>query len=146
MFHYSTKPCSGCQRLGTMLRKALTRCRPGLRVQKRPLLAQSGPKRDRLCLSAFGAKRTSAAALSRSSRPLLTRSGHERATFAAMHGRDLYTPMLLTDIASSHGQARSCTTASGGGHSCPHRARTPGASRLRHHVGTSGLSPAMGKG
>ena len=76
MFHYPTKPCSGCQRLGTMLRKALTRCRPGLRVQKSPLLAQSGPKRDRLCLSAFGAKRTSAAALSRSSQPLLTRSGY----------------------------------------------------------------------
>src|SRR5262245_61386726 len=50
MFHYSTKPCSGCQRLGTMLREALTRCRPGLRVQKSPLLARSGPKRDRLCL------------------------------------------------------------------------------------------------
>src|SRR5262245_42936549 len=24
VFHYSTKPCCGCQRLGTMLRKALT--------------------------------------------------------------------------------------------------------------------------
>src|SRR6516165_501904 len=68
------------------------------------------------------------------------------AAFAAMHGPDLYTPMLLTGIASSHEQARSCTTASTGGHSCPHRARTPGASRLRHHVGTSGLSPARGKG
>jgi hypothetical protein len=33
-----------------------------------------------------------------------------------------------------------------GGLSCPRRARTPGASRLRHHVGTSGLSPAKGKG
>src|SRR5262249_49339267 len=49
-------------------------CRPGLYVQKSPLLARSGPKRDRLCLSAFGAKRTSAAALSRPSQPLLTRS------------------------------------------------------------------------
>jgi hypothetical protein len=76
MFHYYTKPCFGCQRLGTMLRKALTRCRPGLRVQKSPLLARSGPKRDRLCLSAFGTKRTWAAALSRLSLTLLTPSGH----------------------------------------------------------------------
>src|SRR5262245_7201448 len=30
--------------------------------------------------------------------------------------------------------------------SCPHRPRPPEASRLRHHVGTSGLSPARGKG
>jgi hypothetical protein len=52
----------------------------------------------------------------------------------------------LTYIRDGYEQARSCTTASAGGLSCPHRARTPGASRLRHHVGTSGLSPAREKG
>ena len=54
-----------------------------------PLLPLSGLSERPAVCPLLEAKRTYDAGRSRSSPPLLTQSGHEQATFAAMHGPDL---------------------------------------------------------
>jgi hypothetical protein len=51
-------------------------------------MALSGHNEMSARLSAFGVKRTCIVVQFRTPRSRLTQSGHERAAFAAMHGRD----------------------------------------------------------
>jgi hypothetical protein len=64
-----------------------------LRSQQMPALALSGHTETDRYLSAFGAQRTCREGQKRFGLTQMTQSGHEQATFAAMHSPDLlYSP------------------------------------------------------